>query len=463
MVDNDRQLHLSLFIGVGDEGGFGNWRRPSSRAEELTSLTLYRELAQRAEAAKFDSVFKADGLSVHTETLETDPQGVESVVLLSALSAVTNRIGLIGTISSSFNHPYNVARQLAVLDHLSQGRAGWNVVTSAWGEENFGVGTLPDQYARYERAAEFLEVAQALWDSWEDDAVLMDRHTGRWADSSKIHPINHVGKRFSVAGPLNVSRPPQGHPVIVQAGASSVGISFAATRAEVIFTAAPTLSGAQAFYADIYQRAHAAGRDPERQVRIMPGLKPYVGTTTAEARELYNELARNVDLQQGLVKLQRWMGDVDLSGLDWDETIPPERLQHIDIGSLVRRQSRPALLHELALQERYSLRQLVHVIKDSNGHRSIVGTAEYVADQIATWFAGRGADGFNIMPARAPEGVFRFIDEVVPILQDRGLFRTEYDSETLRGHLGLGRPDSRNPTSSLAGALVHPSVQITIR
>jgi N-acetyl-S-(2-succino)cysteine monooxygenase len=210
-----RQLHLSLFIGIGDEGGFGAWRRSTSRAEELTSLSLYRELAQRAEAAKFDAVFKADSLSLDPDTIASEPTGLEPVSLLSALAAVTSRIGLIGTLSTSFNEPYTIARQLASLDHISGGRAGWNLVTSAWGEENFGGSPLPAQELRYARAAEFLDVTRGLWDSWDDRALLRDRASGAWADPAQIRRIDHVGQFFSVAGPLNLPRPPQGHPVIV--------------------------------------------------------------------------------------------------------------------------------------------------------------------------------------------------------------------------------------------------------
>ncbi|MGI6246225.1 MAG: LLM class flavin-dependent oxidoreductase [Pseudochelatococcus sp.] len=439
MTQNNRQIHLG--VSLLGAGGLGAWRLPDSRSGEVTSLDLYSDIARKAEQGRLDAVFRADGPWIDVRRVRSAPSAsFDPIPLLSAIAARTERIGVIGTISTTFTDPYNVARQLATLDHLSNGRVGWNLVTSSQGEANFGLDKLPDQLARYARAEEYLSVVRALWDSWDDAAVINDRARGVYADPDKIRPIDHKGEHFSVRGPLNIQRPPQGHPVLVQAGSSEEGRTFASKYAELIFTAAQTLEEAQAFYKDIKQRAQGHGRDPDK-IKVLPGIYPYIRDTEENARRFHEEIRDLIDIETGISNLEKTLGGIDLSGLDVDERIPPERLP--DIDSLTRRKSRPALFKSLALDKGYTIRQLIHVQLSSNGHWSIVGTPEQLADGLETWFRERGADGFNlVLPVYIPGTIDIIVEEVVPILQKRGLFRREYAGRTLRENLGLDRPAS---------------------
>jgi len=433
------QIKLGAFL-MNTGHHVAAWRHPDAWAENGLEFAHYRKLAQTAERAKFDMVFLADGVAVrrdsNIEALSRSGQIVhfEPLTLLSALSAVTEHVGLVATASTTYNEPYHIARKFASLDYLSGGRAGWNVVTSASEAEahNFNREKHMEHALRYERAREFLQVVTGLWDSWDDDAFLRDKESGIYVDPNKLHVLDHKGKHFSVHGPLNVARPPQGYPVIVQAGASDDGRDFAASTAEVIFTAQQTLAEAQAFYADLKGRLATYGRFPE-QLKIMPGVFPVIGKTEVEAKEKYDQLQNLIHPQVGLALLSGNIGGFDLSAYPLDGPLP-------DLPETNLNKSRQKLVTDLARRENLTIRQLYQAIAGARGHRTIWGTPEQIADQLEEWFVNDAADGFNIMPPYLPNGLDEFVELVVPILQQRGLFRTEYEGRTLRENLGLHRP-----------------------
>ncbi|MCE0764972.1 LLM class flavin-dependent oxidoreductase [Pseudonocardia kujensis] len=428
-------------MAITQPDSLGSWRREVSKAAEFASLDYWVKIAQIAERGKLDSLFIADAPEADMDALRTrQVPKLEPIVLLSALATQTSNIGLVGTASTSYSEPYTLARQFAALDHISGGRAGWNIVTSFLGTRNYGV-PLAAQPDRYARAQEFIEVATALWDSWADDAVVVDKAAGIFVDDTKVHPINHSGAYFSVEGPLDISRSPQGHPVLVQAGASATGRDFASRHAEMIFGAAPNIESAQEFYGDMHRRIAAVGRNPD-QVTILPGCSPYIGSTEEEAHRIREEALSLIDFDHGLVTLQKHMGNIDLSGLDLDESIPPDRLP-ADTSVLIDRQSRPQLYKDLALAPGSTLRRMIEVCLSHNGHWNLVGSPEQIADSLQEWFTNGACDGINLLPAHTPDGIEIFVDEVIPILQRRGLFRTDYEGSTLRDHLGLERPDAR--------------------
>lgn len=418
-----------------------SWRLPESDPYAATDVVHYAELARIAERGTFDSLFLADSPQLNGD-VGRRPLGVlEPLTLLTALVAVTERIGLIATASTSYNSPYNLARRFASLDHVSRGRAGWNIVTTATldAARNFGLDELPDHAARYARAQEFVEVAQKLWDSWEDDAIVADKGAGVWGDRAKIHPPSHRGDFFSVDGALNIPRSPQGYPLLVQAGSSEDGKALAARFAEAVFTAQQTFDEARAFYTDLKARTVAAGRDPDT-IKILPGIVPVIGSTEAEAtakdRELDDAIVPEYAHQQLANTLR-----IPLEQLELDRELPAELLPEDAIEGA---KSRYSLIVELARRERLTVRQLIGRLGGGRGHRTFTGTPEQVADTIEEWFRGGVADGFNIMPPLLPSGLELFVDHVVPILRARGLFRTEYTASTLRGHYGLARPANTN-------------------
>ena len=446
-----RQLKLNLFIYPGGHHEAA-WRHPKSQPERLLDIRFYQELAQRAEQAKLDAVFFADGPALESNVQYASRFRLEPFTWLSAIAVATERIGLIGTASTTYLEPYNAARLFASLDHLSGGRAGWNIVTTGAerAARNFGLDEHPPHAERYSRADEFVRVVGKLWDSWEDGAVVSDAGTGVFADTSRIHPIEHAGEHFRVEGPLNTPRSPQGRPVYVQAGSSADGKAFAAQHAEAVFTAHQTLQSAQDFYADIKARASAAGRDPEKLL-VLPGISPYLGSTDAEARALRQEFDELTQPEYGLGILRKLLG-VDLDGLKLDGTFPEDLL-----AAAGREGSRSQLLLDTIRRERLTVRQVLHRFAGARGHYAVAGTPVQVADEIHRWFKNGAADGFNIMPPWLPGGFEAFADEVVPILQSRGLFRTEYSGRTLREHFGLERPESQytrqlQDTKQLLGA-----------
>ncbi|MCU1567850.1 MAG: class flavin-dependent oxidoreductase [Pseudarthrobacter sp.] len=432
-----RQLKLNLFIYPGGHHEAA-WRHPKSHTDRLLDIRFYQELAQRAEAAGLDAVFYADGPALENNVQYATRFRIEPFTWLSAIAVATERIGLIGTASTTYLEPYNAARLFASLDHLSNGRAGWNIVTTGAerAASNFGLDEHPPHAERYARADEFVRVAGKLWDSWEDGAVVADAESGVFADTSRIHPIQHEGEYFRVEGALNTPRSPQGRPVFVQAGSSADGKAFAAKHAEAVFTAHQTLQSAQGFYADIKAQVAANGRNPD-QLLVLPGISPYLGSTEAEARALKQEFDELTQPEYGLGILRKLLG-VDLDGVKLDEAFPPELLAEAG-----RAGSRSQLLLEVIRQENPTVRQLLHRFAGARGHYVFAGTPVQVADEIQRWFEDGAADGFNIMPPWLPGGFDAFADEVVPILQYRGLFRTEYTGRTLREHFGLDRPQSQ--------------------
>ncbi|GAA4561505.1 LLM class flavin-dependent oxidoreductase [Micromonospora coerulea] len=432
-----RTLHLNAFLmGVGHHEAA--WRHPRTDPRRVGDVRHFQELARIAERGTLDSVFLADGLAVGPAVRHNIQAVFEPLTLLAALATVTEHIGLIATVSTTYNEPFNVARKFASLDHLSGGRAGWNIVTSAQSGEaaNFNLDEHPAHADRYRRAAEFVDVAIKLWDSWEDDALALDPASGVFADTDRVHEIAHTGAHFRVRGPLNTPRPPQGRPLLVQAGSSADGIAFAARYAEAVFTAQQTLADGQAFYAALKRATAAAGRDPDL-VKVLPGIAPVIGGTEEEARALADELEALIVPEHALAQLSGMTG-LDLTGLPLDGPLP----ELPDVSAVQSHQSRYQLVVELACRENLTIRQLIGRLGGGRGHRVVAGTPEQIADQIELWFTQGAADGFNVMPPLLPYGLEAFVDHVVPLLRERGLFRPEYTGRTLREHYGLPRPAS---------------------
>lgn len=449
VTDDARQIHLNLFLPTTGHHE-ASWRHPGARPGEIFSLSYYREIAAIAERGKFDSLFLSDHLAVGRNYEFGPGVHLEPLTLLSALAATTSRIGLIATASTSYTEPYNLARLFASLDHISEGRAGWNIVTS-WSDAasgNFGRTERASHTERYARATEFVEVVTKLWDSWEDDAIVADRASGLFADRNRIHEVDHVGRYFKVKGALDVARSPQGYPVLLQAGSSVTGRAFAARYAEAIFTAQQDLAEAQAFYADVKTQARSYGRTPA-DIVILPGLGPIVGDTEAEAREIERELNEATIPQVGLRHIAARFDGADLSSYPLDGPVPLHALPKPD--DVQGAKSRSQLIYDLIEREKgLTLRQLLWRLAGARGHGTVVGTPEQVADRILGWVDGNAADGFNIMPPYLPGSLADFVDKVVPILQDRGRFRPDYDGHTLRDHYGLRRPANRFTGSRLA-------------
>ncbi|MFM0231890.1 LLM class flavin-dependent oxidoreductase [Paraburkholderia sediminicola] len=436
-----RQIKLGAFL-METGHHIAAWRHPDAHASGGLDFAHYAELAQIAERAKFDTVFFADSVSVRDTNLPSLSRTAradhfEPLTLLSALSVVTKHVGLIATVSTTFNEPYNLARKFASLDHLSGGRSGWNLVTSSTESEalNFNFERHPEHAVRYERAREFYNVVAGLWDSWEDDAFIRDKESGVYFDPDKLHVLGHKGKHFKVRGPLNVARSPQGWPVVVQAGASEAGRELAAQTAEVIFVAHQTLDEAQSFYRDVKGRLAKYGRSPDH-LKIMPGIFPIVGRTQEEADAKFAALQDLIHPTVGLSLLSNMSGGVDLSQYPVDGPLP--ELPETNGGK-----SRQRLLFDLARRENLTIRDLYLRIAGARGHQQVVGTPQSIADQLQQWFEEEGADGFNIMSPWLPGGLTEFAELVVPELQRRGLFRTEYEGRTLRENLGLPRPANR--------------------
>jgi FMN-dependent oxidoreductase (nitrilotriacetate monooxygenase family) len=439
-------MHFNLFI-IDTGHHEASWRLPKKWGGEAGGNALahidvdyHERLARTAEAAKFDSVFLADSPVLWNDPGRRPSGRLEPITLLTALARATQRIGLIATASTSYNDPYNLARRFASLDHISGGRAGWNIVTTAGDDaaRNFGLDAQPAHAERYQRAAEFVEVSRKLWDSWEDDAVVADARLGVHAEPGRVHTIDHAGRFFRVRGPLNLPRSPQGHPVLVQAGSSEDGKEFAARHAEAVFTAQQTLADGQAFYAGLKRRAAAAGRDPDG-VKILPGIVPVLGSTEAEARALEAELDRLIGAEAARERLAHLL-NVDPARLPLDRPLPDDLPAEDEIEGA---KSRYTLVVELARRERLTVRQLIGRLGGGRGHRTFAGTPEQVAGTIEHWHTHGAADGFNVMPAVLPSGLELFAEHVVPILQRRGLMRREYEGATLREHYGLARPPSR--------------------
>ncbi|KPG96588.1 LLM class flavin-dependent oxidoreductase [Pseudomonas sp. RIT-PI-r] len=435
------QMSLGAFL-MSSGHHLAAWRHPRAWSGGGLDFQHFRKLATTAERGKFDAIFFADNLALmgspELGQFTTAGDVFDPLVLLSGLAAVTERIGLVSTVSTSYNEPYLLARKFASLDHLSGGRSGWNLVTSATDLEalNFGREKHFEHGDRYQRAEEFIDVVTGLWDSFEDDAFVRDKSSGVFFQPDKLHVLNHHGDNYRVRGPLNIPRTPQGYPVLIQAGSSEPGKALAARTAEVVFTAQQTLANAQAFYADVKGRLAGYGRRPE-QLKVIPGISPVIGRTQSEAEDKYQQLQDLVEPRVGLAMLAGMAGGFDLSEYDLDGPLP-------ELPPSNSMQSRQALFIDLARRENLSIRQLYLKVAGARGHHTVIGTPKTIADTLEQWFVEQAADGFNIMPSFLPEGLDEFVDDVVPLLQQRGLFRHEYSGTTLRDHLGLERPDNRH-------------------
>jgi FMN-dependent oxidoreductase (nitrilotriacetate monooxygenase family) len=435
-----RQLKLGLVpTGVGGPGDSNRWLDTDIPLDASVNIDWTIEVVRQAEAAKFDLVFIVDSQFITAHSPPHYINRLEPLTLLSALAVATKNIGLVGTLTTSYNDPFSIARRLASLDLISKGRAGWNVVTSgdAGTAGNFSQPEHFDYDTRYRRAVEFLDVTRGLWRSYEDGALVRDRTTGQFLDPDKLHTLNHKGEFFSVVGPLNIQRSPQGEPVIFQAGDSDQGRDLGATIADAIFTHAATIEQGQAFYADLKGRAARLGRDPD-QIVVLPGFFVYVGDTDAQAKEIEQAYRRaDQSFDQALAEFGRAFGWHDFRHYDVDAPFPVEALEHARNSFYTQAKK----ITDLAVAEGLTLRQAVERQRAGRGS-PFVGSPETVANEIQRWFEGRALDGLNVHLGH-PSQFTRFVNEVVPILQDRGLFRRDYEADTLRGNLGLTIPDNR--------------------
>ncbi|PZW46813.1 FMN-dependent oxidoreductase (nitrilotriacetate monooxygenase family) [Humitalea rosea] len=417
------------------------WRHPDADPAGASKLSHFIRVAQTAEAAKFDMVFLADGIGIRARD---EPPGalsqsaqtaeLEPLTLLSALSAVTSRIGLVSTASTTYNEPFHIARKFASLDHISGGRAGWNIVTS-WSDaeaRNFNREEHVEYATRYERAAEFVEVVKGLWDSWEEDALCMDKASGRFFDPAKLHALNHVGKHFRVQGPLSVKRTPQGRPILVQAGVSEVGMEIAAASAEVVYAVSHDLETGLGYYNNLKDRLEKYGRGRD-ELKVMPGLTIFTGHTESEAREKYDMMNALVPPQLGLSYLYGQMGDLSAYPLDG----PVPEPTNPKVRSIARN------LLTMARNDNLSIRDLYTITAAGFGTRVLIGTGPQVVDEMEAWVDAGAADGFNICPPILPLGLDDFVTFIMPELRRRGMFRTEYEGTTLRENLGAKMPKNR--------------------
>ncbi|NIY97219.1 LLM class flavin-dependent oxidoreductase [Salipiger sp. HF18] len=426
-----RMMHLGTIVGAAGHHVAG-WRMPDAEFGSQ-NLELITRIVKTWEDAKFDLIFFADAVNTGLDAHPTHMLRLEPLTLLGALCMTTSKIGLVATVSTTYSQPYNVARMLASIDHMSKGRGGWNVVTGSSPDAaaNFGTDPHPEHASRYARAAEHVEICKGLWDTWEDDAYIADKATGRYVDGDKMHVLNYRGAHLSSSGPLNITRPPQGYPVIMQAGASPTGKTFAAASAEVVFATQQLVDDAVAFAEDLKDRTEAAGR-PRDAIRLMLGVSPVIGRTREEAQEKLAELAALVDPVAALRVLSDRIG-TDLSAYDLDGPVP-------DLPPSGMMQGHAVVLQAVAKKHNMTIRQLRDYAAVSSGHRLVFGTAEDIADDLEAWWRAGACDGFIILPPYYMRPQEEFCEQVVPILQERGLFRTEYEGSTLREHLGLERP-----------------------
>ncbi|WP_224930243.1 LLM class flavin-dependent oxidoreductase [Bacillus safensis] len=441
MSQPKRKLKLGVFI-AGTGHHVASWRHPNAVPDAAMNLDYFKQLAKKAEEGKLDLLFLADSLSINQTSHPNVLTRFEPLTLLSSIAESTSTIGLAATASTTYSEPFHIARQFASLDHLSGGRAAWNVVTSSIEEtaKNFSGEEHLAHHKRYERAEEFVEVVKGLWDSWEEDALVRNKETGEFFEPGKLHELQHKGEFFSVRGPLNVSRTPQGQPVIIQAGSSEDGQKLAAKTAELIFTAQNDLDKAKEFYQSLKGKVEATGRARE-DVSIMPGIFPIIADTEEEAQAKYEELQELIVPEIGLSILQNYLGGIDLSQYPLDGPLP-----EIDPSTSNAVKSRFDLVMNMARKDNLTIRQLYQSVAGSRGHNIFIGTPEQLADVMETWLVEEAADGFNVMPPLLPEGLDVFVDRVVPILQERGLFKTDYTGQTLRENLGLTEPKNRYTT-----------------
>lgn len=430
-----RQLRLGAII-QGASGNMAAWRHPEAVADASINVKFVQDLARTAEAAKFDLLFVADGLYINAKSIPHFLNRFEPLTLLSALALVTDKIGLVGTLSTSYSDPFTVARQFSSLDHLSDGRAGWNVVTSPLegSARNFSRDKHPEHAERYRIASEFLDVAKGLWDSWEDDAFVRDKQTGVFFDPDKLHTLNHQGQYYRVEGPLNIGRSRQGRPIVFQAGASEDGKKLAVRHADAIYTHQDDAVLASAFYADVHRQLAEQGRSGE-ELRIFQGITVIVGSTREDAERKYQETAGLVTIRNALDYLGRYFEHHDFSQYPLDEPFP----ELGELGQNSFRSTTDAIKRD-ARKHGHTLRQAA--LEAATPRPTFLGTAEDVADGLQHWFDTRAADGF-IVRGGTPTSFNDFAEQVVPILQQRGIYRRDYEGDTLREHLGLDYPENR--------------------
>ncbi len=438
---------LSLITGLHPAGNHpAGWRHPRAYENTMMNLEQMIEIAQTAERGLFDMLFISDGNGVagmewpelcEANALTGKPAVFEPVTVLSAIAMHTRRIGLLATATTTYEEPFTLARKFASLDHISKGRACWNVVTGSNASDslNFGKDEHLARYDRYERAKEFVEVCKGLWDSWAEDAFPQDKARGKYIDLNRVHTLNHKGKHFRVRGPLNAARPPQGYPVLFSAGQSEPGRELAAALSDCMFCATPTKKQAEAFYKDMKSRLAKYGRAPD-EMKIMPGCVVYVGRTEAEAEAMFQEQQALIDPVVGVRHLSHYV-NMDLTGFGLDEPFP--ELTPDGIGGSSRRYA----ISEVARRESLTIRQTYERFLPSFGHPVMKGDGKQVADMMEDWYRAGICDGFNVHVGYQPDGLTNFVDYVVPELQRRGLYRTSYPGSTLRDVVGLKRPESQ--------------------
>lgn len=429
-MSSKKQIKFGIMLH-GPGGHMNAWKDPSVPADASVNLSYYRSMIEKAEEAGFTFAFVADGLFINEKSIPHFLNRFEPITILSALAAVTSKIGLVGTLSTSYSEPFTVARQFASLDKISGGRAGWNVVTSPLegSAENYNKGEHPSHKKRYEIADEYLKVVKGLWDSWEDDAFVRNRETGEFFDRNKLHTLNHEGEFFSVKGPLNIERSEQGQPVIFQAGASERGKNLAAKEADAVFTNAGSLEEAQAYYQDIKNKAKTFDRD-EEDIKVFPGIHPIVGATVEEAEEKYREIQNLVSIEEALNYLGRFFDHFDFSIYPLDEPFP-------DIGDVGQNSFRSTTdkIKQRAREKNQTLREVA--LEVTTPKSALFGTYEEVAATLIAWVEQGGADGFILGSPVLASGLDDFTEHVLPILESKGYYSRQYEGNTLRTNLGL--------------------------
>jgi FMN-dependent oxidoreductase (nitrilotriacetate monooxygenase family) len=429
-----REMHFGVFVlGTGNHSA--GWRYDGA-ATSNNDLAVIQEIARQAERGKFDLVFVSDGLAMDPGDHPSFMCRFEPTSLIAALSMSTTHVGLGATVSTTFGEPYHVARTFASIDHISKGRAAWNVVTTSGGKAalNFSREEHMEHDLRYERAEEFVDVVTGLWDCWQDDAIVADKATGTYLDPAKVRPLDHKGRFFQVKGPLSMARSPQGHPVIIQAGGSGPGLELAARTADVVFSVVQELPSAKVAYRDLKTRMAKYGRTPD-QITVLPGVMPIIGGTEAEARDKLSRLQSWLTPTNALTLVTSRIG-YDVTGYPLDAPVPAP-----PPGGNSQTFSR--VLYEYARRENMTLRDLYNLTAAARGHWVLCGTPKRIADTLEEWFVEEAADGFNVLPPYFPGALADFVDLVVPELQARGLFRREYAGRTLRDHFGLPRVPAR--------------------
>lgn len=438
-----RKMKLAVFLTSDGSYHLAGWRLPESYPDGGYNIHRWSEFARTMERGKLDMLFIADGSGLsgtddmNSLSYTSRIDRMDPVTIVSALAMVTQRLGLVCTVSTSYHAPYNVARAMASIDHISGGRAGWNIVTSAGREDalNFGLDAQVPHAERYERAEEFVDVVRGLWDSYDSNAFPHDKSSGRFMNPDAVHFLNHKGKHFSVRGPLNVARSPQGHPVLVQAGSSEVGMNLSARVADVVFTSQSSVEGTRAFSDDVKGRCVNYGRSPD-SLKVMLGVFLFIGRTEEEAWEKYEKLQGLIPIQVALQRLSLNLGGIDLSKFDLDKPAPEVSANSARVSSI------DAYL-QIIRREKLTLREMAMRSAAAKHHWTVIGSPKQIADQLEDMFVNGGADGFNIICSDVPAGLNNFVDLVVPELQARNLFRTEYEGKMLRENLGVSPINER--------------------